>query len=47
MIFNDFWDIVLNPVFLVTFGLVMAAFVPLGLSVLVTWQENAEHTEAE
>lgn len=42
MMFRDFLDIALHPVFLITFGLVMAAFLPLALSVWVTWDENAE-----
>lgn len=42
MMFREFLDIALNPVFLVTFGLVLAFFVPLLLSVWVTWDENAE-----
>ena len=46
MIGMEFLEIVLNPVFLVTFGLVGAFFAPLGFSVLVTWLEN-EDIEAE
>lgn len=41
--FSEFWDIVLSPIFLITFGLVAAAFLPLLLSVWVTWQENNEN----
>jgi hypothetical protein len=42
MIFNEFWDIVLNPAFAVTFGLVLAGFLPLLYSVWMTWTENSE-----
>lgn len=41
----NFWDTVLNPVFLITFGLVMAAFVPLLLSVWSTWLANDDSGE--
>lgn len=47
MMFMDFWEMVLNPVFLIMFGLVGAFFVPVGLSVLVTFLENGEAMEAE
>ncbi len=40
MMFKGFWDMVLDPVFLVMFGLVMAGFLPLLLSVWTTWIEN-------
>lgn len=43
--FVSFWDYVLNPVFLVTMGLVLAAFLPLLLSVWLTWQGEPEETE--
>jgi hypothetical protein len=42
MMFQDFLDIVLNFTFLVMFGLTLATFVPLLLSVWATWEENAE-----
>jgi hypothetical protein len=45
MIFNDFLDIVLSPIFLITFGLVMAAFLPLLYSVWVTWRDNREDVQ--
>lgn len=45
MIFAEFWDIVLNPTFLITFGLVMAAFLPVALSVWVTWDDNRDNVE--
>lgn len=35
-----FWDTVLNPVFLITTGLVLGAFGPLLWSIVVTWGEN-------
>jgi len=42
MIFKDFLDVVLNVTFLSMFGLVLAGFLPLALSVWVTWLDNAE-----
>lgn len=45
MMFTEFWDMILNPVFVITFGLVMAAFVPLLISVYVTWKENGENMD--
>jgi hypothetical protein len=45
MMFAEFWDIVLNPIFVITFGLVMAAFVPLLLSIYVTWKENGDQMD--
>ena len=42
----DFWSYVLSPGFLVTFGLVMAWFAPLGYSIWRTWEDNA-HKEAQ
>lgn len=38
--FTNFWDYVLNPVFLVTFGLVAAFFVPMLWSMWVTWNQK-------
>lgn len=35
--FFNFWEYVLNPVFLITIGLVLAAFLPLLWSVAETW----------
>lgn len=43
--FVNFWDYVLNPVFLFTFGLVLLFFAPLAWSVWITWQENKESPE--
>lgn len=45
MMFQNFWDMVLDPVFLVMFGLVLAAFIPLLLSVWVTWVDNDSEEE--
>jgi hypothetical protein len=45
MMFTEFWDMILNPVFVIMFGLVMAAFVPLLISVYVTWKENGENMD--
>jgi hypothetical protein len=45
MMFNEFWDIILNPVFVIMFGLVMAAFVPLLISVYTTWKENGDQMD--
>lgn len=42
MPFQDFWGYVLSLPFLVTFGLVLVGFLPLALSVWVTWQENGK-----
>ena len=45
--FIDFWEYVLNPVFLIPAGLVLLAFLPLAISVLTTWQSRPvvkEHT---
>jgi hypothetical protein len=43
---EPFLDTVLNLRFLITFGLVMAAFLPLALSVLFTYLNNSgEKTE--
>ena len=36
----EFFDYVLSPGFLIMFGLVAAAFAPLGYSVLKTWTDN-------
>jgi hypothetical protein len=45
MMYTEFWDIVLNPVFVIMFGLVMAPFVPLLLSIYTTWKENGENMD--
>lgn len=42
---TDFWDIVLNPVFLIMFGLTAGTFLPLLWSVFVTWIENEDKVE--
>lgn len=42
MFYSNFWDIVLNPTFGLTFGLVMLAFLPILLSVWNTWLNNGE-----
>jgi hypothetical protein len=47
MMFQDFWEMVLNPVFLIMFGLVLAGFLPVALSALVTFLENSEQMEME
>lgn len=36
--FIDFWEFVLNPVFLITMGLVVLAFLPVAISIVTTWQ---------
>ncbi|MGF1507657.1 MAG: hypothetical protein ACFB51_21395 [Anaerolineae bacterium] len=38
----EFWDVMLNPVFLVMFGLVLLPFAALAYSVWVTWEENKD-----
>lgn len=47
MVFANFWDIVLNPVFLIMFGLVLLPFLPLAASIWVTWEEGANKGEDE
>lgn len=47
MIFAEFWDIILNPTFVIMFGLVALPFLPLLWSVYVTWKENQEHMDEE
>lgn len=45
--FIDFWQFILNPVFLIAAGLVLLAFLPLAISVVSTWQTPAvvkDHT---
>ncbi len=42
MMFTDFWDMMLNVTFLAMLGLTLAPFLPLLLSVWVTWEENGE-----
>lgn len=41
----NFLDTMLNPQFLIIFGLVLAGFLPLALSVWVTWKENTEEED--
>jgi len=36
--FVNFWEYVLNPVFLIPMGLVVLAFLPLLTSIWQTWQ---------
>jgi hypothetical protein len=43
--FTEFWDMILNPVFVIMFGLVLLPFVPLLLSVYTTWKENGEQED--
>lgn len=43
--FGDLWEVVLNPVFLITVGLVGLPFLILLYSVWVTWQENRGNDE--
>lgn len=45
MMFTNPWDYALSPAFLITFGLVLAFFLPLLYSVWVTWQENEGNDE--
>lgn len=45
MMFVNFWDYVLSPPFLITFGLVALFFAPLGYSVWVTWRDNQQADE--
>ena len=45
MIFAEFWDIVLSPVFLFTFALVLAPFLPVLWSVWTTWQNEGKVDE--
>lgn len=40
--YYDFWDTWLSLRFLIPAGIVMAFFLPIALSVLFTWEENAE-----
>lgn len=40
--FFNFWDTWLSLQFLIPAGLVMAFFLPMLLSLLFTWEENAE-----
>lgn len=44
---TDFWTIVLDPVFLVTVGLIGVPFAALAYSVWVTWQNNTGEPEDE
>ncbi|MEZ4835570.1 MAG: hypothetical protein R2873_26865 [Caldilineaceae bacterium] len=41
----DFWDLMLNPAFLITFGLVLAGFLPMLLSVWSTFVTNDDQDE--
>jgi len=45
--FINFWEYVLDPVFLITTGLVLLAFAPLLWSVWVTWTSTDGSPEAE
>lgn len=45
MLFRDFFEIVLSPVFLIMIGLVGAFFLPMLASIYVTWMENGEQME--
>lgn len=40
----NFFDYVLNPVFLITIGLVLAFFLPMLLSMWLTWEASDEET---
>lgn len=40
MMFVEFWDYVLDPIFLITFGLTGAFFLPMVWSIWVTWRDN-------
>lgn len=40
--YQNFWDIMLDPVFGITFGLVLAGFLPLLWSVWDTWMKDGE-----
>ncbi len=40
----NFWDYYLDPVFLITAGLVLAFFLPLLLSLWLTWQASDDTT---
>lgn len=42
MPYQDFWGYILSLPFLITFGLVLLPFVPLALSVWITWNENGK-----
>lgn len=47
MMFENFWDYVLSPTFVITFALVLAPFGALGYSILVTWLENRHLVEKD
>lgn len=40
--YHMFWNTVLDPFFLITFGLVALAFAPLLISIWLTWEENPD-----
>jgi hypothetical protein len=40
----SFWDYFLDPVFLVTAGLVLAFFLPMLLSIWLTWEASDDET---
>ncbi len=42
--FVNFWDYVLSLNFLITMGLVLAFFLPVLLSVWLTWQSNDDES---
>lgn len=44
---QQFWDTMLDPVFGITFGLVLAGFLPLLLSVWLTWRNDGEIVDEE
>lgn len=46
MVEIEFWDYILNLRFLVGFGIVGAAFLPLLYSIWLTWQNNAHKERA-
>lgn len=45
--FVDFWDLMLSPTFLITFGLVLAGFLPMLWSIWETYVNNDDHAEYE
>jgi len=42
----DFWNYILSPGFLITFGLTAGTFVPLLWSLWITWEENKYKEDA-
>ncbi len=47
MPYINFWDYILSPTFLITFGLVGAGFLPLLWGLYVTWRDNPGEREEE